>query len=314
MDWIGPRTRESVAAAASRAAAELSGMDVSLRGANKKGEPWLNSMALRAHASALEAVQSAEQYLESGLHWYQTAQSKRLGAYDLLAAGEETLRATDPKALFEERRTAYPQVRVGVALLALAREMVSETHRVTTYDSTRSREADRLHWVGLGIGAAKKINDLALQPLRRFVFSFGADMDGTRIKRLEYSSNDAIHLGRASLAEYQFVIEPRRLVSIHPKAGGTVHGVLWSVTELDEADIDTFRGVEKGLSKKIPVVVVNAKNEQIRATTYVPGEKAAARPHDAPLHIVNPIIEIGKKSGLPPGYLAELEALTKSPK
>lgn len=89
--------------------------------------------------------------------------------------------------------------------------------------------------------------------------------------------------------------------------GHVVHGLLYEMDGATLAQLDAISGVGQGMYRQIEVAVTTAAGETTDAITYViPSPTGAFSPSAA---YVRPILAGARATGLPAGYVAELEAL-----
>jgi hypothetical protein len=88
-----------------------------------------------------------------------------------------------------------------------------------------------------------------------------------------------------------------------------VHGVVWSLSHEDEARLDVYEGVAKGLYCKERVQVVLADGDRAEALVYVAADSSKGNIWG---EYLNKIIKAAKLHGLPPAYVRELEGWTRS--
>jgi hypothetical protein len=105
----------------------------------------------------------------------------------------------------------------------------------------------------------------------------------------------ATALGRGSLAGWRFVVNPDRVGSIEPCAGGMVQGVLWRVGPRDLAAINAYEGIDSGLyahcilpirhagrTKGALAYIARRRGKGIARPGYISVVVAAARDWDLP--------------------------------
>jgi len=110
-------------------------------------------------------------------------------------------------------------------------------------------------------------------------------------------------VGNAVLPDHRFRIGRRGYGTVEPGPGAVVHGVLWDLSEGDEAALDVYEGVRHGLYRKVQRVVRTAAGDDRTAFVYV---AADPEPGGAVAGYVERIIAAGEAHGFPAEYLDEL--------
>jgi Gamma-glutamyl cyclotransferase, AIG2-like len=130
-------------------------------------------------------------------------------------------------------------------------------------------------------------------------FAYGTNMDRA-LMRLRCPGAHA--LGTAALAGWRLVVTVDGYVSIVPRPGACVHGVLWRLTPRDLAALNAYEAVAAGLYRQ-RLLSVSACGKRQLAHTYV-GRSAtpgAARPGHLSM-----VIAAARDWSLPPAYIAQL--------
>ncbi|HUZ71855.1 MAG TPA: gamma-glutamylcyclotransferase family protein [Stellaceae bacterium] len=112
-------------------------------------------------------------------------------------------------------------------------------------------------------------------------------------------------LGTAVLAGHRFGIIRGGHGSVLRRRGAYVHGVLWRVSRGDQAALDRYEEVFRGLYRR-ERRVVRAAGRTTAATVYVAAATAPGRPRTA---YIAAIIAAAREFGFPAGYVAALEAI-----
>jgi len=112
-------------------------------------------------------------------------------------------------------------------------------------------------------------------------------------------------LGPATLMGYRVAIGRAGYGTLIPDDHARVHGVLWQLTDQDEAALDQFEAVDQGIYHKACVTVRRAGSED-RAMVYlaVDGSPGVANPD-----YVRQVVAAARASGLPVDYVDSLTRL-----
>jgi hypothetical protein len=121
---------------------------------------------------------------------------------------------------------------------------------------------------------------------------------------------DSSRAGTGELAGFKFIINSRGKATIIPKAVGSVHGVLWSISDKDRVSLDNAEGVSYGTYSPVAVTIVDSASASVIAVTYIAADHTPGRPKAAYLNLV---LDGGRSAGLPETYLAELQARALNP-
>ena len=134
-------------------------------------------------------------------------------------------------------------------------------------------------------------------------FAYGANMDPVHMAE---HCPGAERIGPATLEGFRIGIGAGGFGTAREAPGRAVHGVLWRLTDRDEAALDRFEDVAGGFYRKETVAVRERDRPTASAMIYravddrpgAPNEKYLAR-----------VIEVAGQLGLPAAYLAELRGL-----
>lgn len=85
----------------------------------------------------------------------------------------------------------------------------------------------------------------------RLYFGYGSNMD---VAQMAQRCPDAVLLGVARLDGWTFHMDSNGYATID-RDGGSVEGTLWRVTPVDEASLDGYEGLDRGLYHKEDVRV-----------------------------------------------------------
>jgi gamma-glutamylcyclotransferase (GGCT)/AIG2-like uncharacterized protein YtfP len=136
-------------------------------------------------------------------------------------------------------------------------------------------------------------------------FAYGSNMSEEQMK---VRCHDHELVGVARLDGYQFRLNSRGVATIVPDAKTEVYGIVWSISEDDEAKLDVYEGVAKGVYRKGRIQVVLAEGDRAEALVYV---AADSTPGNTWGEYLNKIIKAAKQHGFPRKYIRELEEWTK---
>jgi len=122
---------------------------------------------------------------------------------------------------------------------------------------------------------------------------------------MRHTAPGAVMLGTAALAGHRVAIGQAGYGTLLPAAEGTVHGIVWELTEGDEQALDQFEGVDRGFYRKASKVVSTAAGP-LEAMVYLAVD---GRPGVASPDYIRQVVTAAKAAGFPPRYLAELAGL-----
>jgi cation transport regulator ChaC len=131
-------------------------------------------------------------------------------------------------------------------------------------------------------------------------FAYGSNMSRTL---MEARCPDALALGTAILEGWQFVIGPGGHGSVEPRAGATVHGVLWRLAARDLATINAYECVDTGvyLRRTLPV----RHDARLHpALVYVVRRQGYGTPRPAYIRV---IVEAARDWSLPESHIRSLK-------
>lgn len=133
-------------------------------------------------------------------------------------------------------------------------------------------------------------------------FAYGANMDRTHMRG---TAPGAVELGIATLGAHRVAIARAGYGTLVPDAQQIVHGVLWRLTPQDEAALDRFEAVDRGVYRK-DSVRVRAGDREVEAMVYlaVDGAPGVASPD-----YVRQVAEAARASQLPAEYVHILTEL-----
>jgi len=113
----------------------------------------------------------------------------------------------------------------------------------------------------------------------------------------------AFALGTAILEGWQFVIGPGGHGSIEPRAGATVHGVLWRLTARDLATINAYECVDTGVYLR-RTVAVRHRARLHAALVYLVRRQGHGTPRPAYIQV---IVDAARNWNLPEPYVRSLQ-------
>lgn len=134
---------------------------------------------------------------------------------------------------------------------------------------------------------------------RRY-FAYGSNMDVTQMSQ---RCSGAVLRGVGKLPGYRFVINTGGVATVVPESSGTVHGVLWDLTEADEQKLDRYEGVNFGHYRKIIRTVEVAQDHLVPALVYVAADDRPGSPRAGYLERIVAAAEVHR---LPSEYVREL--------
>ena len=132
-------------------------------------------------------------------------------------------------------------------------------------------------------------------------FAYGANMASAGME--ERCASPAM-LGVATVPGYQFRIANRGYATMVPDPGSVVCGLLWSLTDDDLTALDQYEGVPAGDYLRT-TIEVSFRGDQLEAQVYLAADPAPGKPRRGYLET---IIRAARDLGLPPEYIAEVEA------
>ena len=140
-------------------------------------------------------------------------------------------------------------------------------------------------------------------------FAYGSNLSSVEMTR---RCPGASLVGVAILPRHRFAIARAGYATVVSDDWSLVHGVVWLITDRDEAALDRYEGLAEGLYRKERrwvELVAEPQRTPVQATLYVATEGQPGRPRSGYLERV---IAAARAQGLPDAYLAELEALRAS--
>lgn len=109
--------------------------------------------------------------------------------------------------------------------------------------------------------------DAATETVRmRHYFAYGSNMSR---RRMDARCAGHAALGAGVLDGYALVINGRGVATLAPAEGVSVEGVVWTISEADEASLDGFEGVAAGRYAKHEMEIRLADGRRVAALVYV---------------------------------------------
>ena len=139
----------------------------------------------------------------------------------------------------------------------------------------------------------------------RLYFAYGSNMAPLAMAR---RCPGARLLGAATLADHRFAIIRGGNGTVRPKKGSTVHGALWRIGPRDEAALDRYEEVARGLYRR-ERRIVRFGGSAVSALIYVASPKGRGRPRAS---YILAIVEAARRFGFPRDYVASLSAIART--
>jgi len=141
-----------------------------------------------------------------------------------------------------------------------------------------------------------------LSPGHRAYFAYGLNMDR---RAMAARCPGSVWLGPAVLSGHRFAIVRQGVATVRPDPAARVHGVLWSLPRRDEAVLDAFEAVDRGLYRKEKQSITLGGAHVSESLVYVATAWAQGRPRPGYLEAV---IAAAIDAALPTGYVEEIRA------
>jgi gamma-glutamylcyclotransferase (GGCT)/AIG2-like uncharacterized protein YtfP len=132
-------------------------------------------------------------------------------------------------------------------------------------------------------------------------FAYGANLDRAHMTRLCPSAEAQ---GLAQLDKHRVFIAAAGFASVRPDKG-TVHGVLWQVSERDFVALDGYESVPTGLYRR-ETRTVRLRDAAVEAAVYVASDARPGRPRRAYRAM---IVAAAREWNLPEEHVRLLETL-----
>jgi len=107
--------------------------------------------------------------------------------------------------------------------------------------------------------------------MNKYYFAYGSNMNAYQ---MFYRCPGARPIGRAVLPNWR--LKWCSVLTIKPRRGSNVHGVLWIITPDDEAALDRYEGVRSGFYYKDVVTVYDDAGDSYDAMVYIMTPERAA--------------------------------------
>lgn len=115
-------------------------------------------------------------------------------------------------------------------------------------------------------------------------------------------------VGAAVLPGHRFAIVRSGHGTVRPRAGGSVHGVLWRLGRGGEAALDRYEEIASGLYRR-ETRLVRIAGRAVVARIYIAAGRGSGRPRAAYLAA---IIAAARSLAFPADYLAALQAIART--
>lgn len=140
---------------------------------------------------------------------------------------------------------------------------------------------------------------LAILLAGRLYFAYGSNMDEAQMAQ---RCKGAILIGKARLEKHKFIINTRGVASIIADEDSFVEGVVWSLTEQHEKELDRYEGVAKNYyyKQEIPVRI---EDIEAHALVYIAADQTPGQPRPGYLE---KILTAAEKFQFYPEYRKEL--------
>lgn len=110
---------------------------------------------------------------------------------------------------------------------------------------------------------------------KRLYFAYGSNMNEAQ---MALRCPDSKIVGIAMLENHRFLINERGVASIAESQGKVVYGLLWSISQPDERQLDCYEGVGKGFYRKLTLSIAVQEHQTVDALLYV----ASCNEHGTP--------------------------------
>ena len=100
---------------------------------------------------------------------------------------------------------------------------------------------------------------------KKLYFAYGSNMD---VQQMSYRCPDAEVVRPVRLENYRLAYRGAGFATILPEQGSHVDGVLWSITTIDEINLDHYEGFPRHYAKQ-PITVTARDGTRIQAMVYV---------------------------------------------
>jgi gamma-glutamylcyclotransferase (GGCT)/AIG2-like uncharacterized protein YtfP len=132
-------------------------------------------------------------------------------------------------------------------------------------------------------------------------FAYGANLDRAHMTRL---CPGAVAEGVAQLDQHRVFIAAAGFASVRSDAG-TVHGVLWQVSERDFAALDGYESVATNLYRR-EIKAIRVRDATLKAAVYVASDARPGRPRPSYRAM---IVAAARAWNLPEEHVRALETM-----
>lgn len=135
-------------------------------------------------------------------------------------------------------------------------------------------------------------------------FAYGSNMDPLQ---MQDRCPTARPLATALLSHHRFQIDGRGFATVTPCAGSSVCGIVWEITETDEASLDQYEGVPNFYVKQYHPVQFDDRVESMLVYASTDQSSQLGR-----TEYLERIISVAEESHLPADYVRELRSWTSA--
>jgi gamma-glutamylcyclotransferase (GGCT)/AIG2-like uncharacterized protein YtfP len=131
-------------------------------------------------------------------------------------------------------------------------------------------------------------------------FAYGSNMDTLQ---MQDRCPTARPLGTALLSHHRFQIDSRGFATVTPRPGSSVYGIVWEITEFDEATLDRYEDVPNLYVKRYCWVQFDNRVESM--LVYASTDHSSQSGHS---EYLLRIIDVAEDSRLPVDYVRDLRS------
>lgn len=132
-------------------------------------------------------------------------------------------------------------------------------------------------------------------------FAYGANLN---TENMEIRCPNATLVGTGMLENFAFLCNTRGVASIEPSPGNSVYGVIWKLTQEDEAFLDLFEGVNGGWYTK-EYLMVSQEDARRECLVYIASNNTKGK---GVRDYLETIVSDCKGYGFPEDYIAHLSS------
>ncbi len=129
---------------------------------------------------------------------------------------------------------------------------------------------------------------------RKEYFAYGSNLN---FEQMAYRCPEATVVGTAKLDGYELAFR-RGYLTILPKEGASVEGLIWSVTDHDESQLDCYEGYPTFYDKET-MTVTDASGTGHAVLIYIMEEPWCSRPQEPGGNYLNTVLEGCRQTGVP---------------